>query len=163
MHSNEVGGSVRECACPTEPDWDAGLEELLSSPPPEDFDWARDPWDGVLDEARVPAAPELAAVAAGAGLAWLLEEAEVAGHARFPDDALPVLVAAAAARLRGTWASSVELAATAALTERARGWRGVDPGERPADHSTGQPLTTPRRTRQPPTPTWTPTRRSSTC
>ena len=43
------------------------------------------------DEARVPTAAELAAAAPGAGLAWLLEEAEAAGHARFPDDALPVL------------------------------------------------------------------------
>ena len=41
MHSNEVGGSVGERLCTCEPDWDAGLEELLSSPPPEDFDWAQ--------------------------------------------------------------------------------------------------------------------------
>jgi hypothetical protein len=84
---------------------------------------------------------EPAAAAPGAGLAWLLEEAEAAGHARLPDDGLPILVAAAARP--GTWASSVELAATAALTERAGGWRGVDPGEPPADHSAGQPADQP--------------------
>ena len=140
MSSNEAGGSVGQRRGTCEPDWDAGLEELLSTPPPEDFDSASDPWDGIDDaawaESRIPTAAELAAAAPGAGLAWLLEEVEAAGHARFSDDALPVIVAAAARQ--ATWASSVELAATAALTERARGWRGVDPGEPPADHSAGQ-------------------------
>ncbi|HEX4698533.1 MAG TPA: DUF222 domain-containing protein [Actinomycetes bacterium] len=109
-----------------EPDWDTVW----------DCPWPPD-WEELLDEVRVPAAQELAAVPPGAGLAWLLEEAEAAGHPRLPDDALPVL-AAAAARL-GTWASSVELAATAALTGRARGWRGVDPGDQPPDHPDDQP------------------------
>jgi hypothetical protein len=139
MRSSEA--SVVERTGMSEPDWDAGLAELLSSPPPEDFDWAGDPWDDVDDtaraEARIPTVDELARAAPGAGLAWLLEEAGAAGHDRFPDDALPVLVAAAARQ--ATWASSVELGATAALTERARGWRGIDPGERPADRPAEQP------------------------
>jgi hypothetical protein len=147
MHSNEVSGSVREDPSPSdpfEPDWDAGLADLLTrTPPPEDPE--PDPWDDVDDtaraEARIPTVDELARTAPGAGLAWLLEEAEAAGYARFPDDALPVLVAAAARQ--ATWASSVELGATAALTERARGWRGVDPGERPAYRPAEQPADEP--------------------
>src|SRR4051812_19945594 len=100
MHSNVVGERVGGRACLGEPDWDAGLEDLLSRTPPED--------------------PRRAGHCGGGRRAGLAARGgQAAGHARLPDDALPLLVAAAA-RL-GTWASSVELAATTALTERARG------------------------------------------
>jgi hypothetical protein len=122
-----LGQGREDPAVPAEPfDW-SGCE------PDEGDDW-KPPDSGEHDD-DLPlgegpdAAPlwppdgMLGQLASGPLLAMLVGDADLSSRAACPDE-LVVEVAAAAARLQA-WAASIELAATAKLTDRVLDWRGV--------------------------------------
>jgi hypothetical protein len=110
-----------------------GLDD--NSTPPVPFDWEGcepgepddvprpTPDTGEAEDGGWPPEGMLGQLAPGPLLAMLVGDADLSSRAACPDE-LVVDIAAAAARLQ-SWAASVELAATAALTERVLDWRGV--------------------------------------
>ncbi len=110
---------------PLERDWDRFLDQIVAEGPPAGFEDAPDHGAGrdPLAVLTAAAAPEQDADLEGAAVAAALSAVDLA---ELPDDGV-VAAVAAASRLAG-WAAGVELAATAELTRRARGWRGVGDG-----------------------------------
>ncbi len=104
---------------PLEQDWVRVLELIVADGPPEDLppELCGPDLLGVL---TVAAAPDMVADLDGAAVAAALAAASLTV---LPDDG--VVAAVAAASRLASWATGVELAATAELTRRARGWRGV--------------------------------------
>ncbi len=117
-------------------DWDRFLDLLVAEGPPEEV--AEDEWPpdggpvefpadlgdaGALGVLVAAAVPDRVSDLDGAAVAAALASVELGS---LPDGGV-VAVGAAASRLAG-WAAGVELAATAELTRRAAGWRGVGAG-----------------------------------
>ena len=106
-------------------DWERVVELILADGPPDEFpaDLGHGGPLAVLEVLAVlaaAAAPEKDADLDGAAVAVALAGAELGS---LPDDG--VVAAVAAASRLAAWAAGVELAATAELTRRAQGWRGV--------------------------------------
>ena len=108
-------------------DLDRQFADSLVPPPPFWADWLdQDPWEDPPDGARdaqFPPAGLLSDLDPGPLLTAMIGDADLGDRTACPDE-LVVEIAAAAARLQA-WAASVELAATAALTDRALDWPGV--------------------------------------
>ena len=103
-------------------DWDLVVELILADGPPDVFPAALGKGGplAVLEVLAVAAAPEKDADLDGAAVAAALASVRLGS---LPDDG--VVAAVAAASRLAAWAAGVELAATAELTRRAEGWRGV--------------------------------------
>ena len=100
----------------------------MSTPPPPFWEeWLdQDPWEDPAAEVRdaqFPPAGLLTDLDPGPLLAAMIGDADLGDRAACPDS-LVVEVAAAAGKLQ-SWPAQIELAASAALSDRVRDWPGV--------------------------------------
>ena len=111
-------------------------------PPPFWEEWLdQDPWEDPADEVRdaqFPPAGLLTDLDPGPLLAAMIGDADLGDRAACPDS-LVVEVAAAAGKLQ-SWAASIELAATAVLTDRVLDWRGVAENARQSTHVSAEQM-----------------------